>query len=367
MKSIFAVCLPLLLGACVEPTANNLPIPSDASTGTDDPSTSEGPTDSTESGQDTGPSEETDGEVETTSDDSTGDPEPSCDLETSVCVSNVPAGWQGPVARIDAAHPSGCHAGFDTATLQGFADVVADPALCACDCGSPSGGECEGTIVVETYPIYLSQNGVTCVTMFDSYEIPTGEMQPFLESYDNADMRVIGYPPAVALAGDCDALSEPPVVSDPQREGLVQACEPSAALGSCDADTMCVPRPSHPFEQGVCIWTEGDEPCPAGTDFAERTVMYTEVSDTRGCSECSCSAAIGEACDEATVNLWRLADLPVTVPADGNCQYADLGSSDAWTVIIVDPDEPSGGSCESEGGEPQGLVAPAAAITFCCA
>jgi hypothetical protein len=387
-KTLVLLTLPSLLTACLEPNPirnggsneteatetgsvgeSSGGTPNADDTGDDPPSDDDG--DDTSGGA---PEPETTSDGETAGSDSgesgTVEPEPNCDLETHQCISAVPDGWSGPIAQLDASDPTGCAGFFSESVLDTFADVFADPAACTCECGSPSGGTCAETTIVDFYSEITffgeTYNETTCEAVtFGDLALEYGDIFDFPSGYEDYDVRVIGTTPAVETVGSCNVATETSEVSEPTLVGERVACMPTDPLTACDAETVCVPKAAAPFEAGVCIWAEGDVECPADTDFTQREVRGAGVVDNRSCSGCSCDPASGQACDDAIVRLWRTGGW-VDRSIDDECNGANLGPGNTWTGVSFDPGDPSGGSCVADGGEPEGEVAPAAAITFCC-
>lgn len=387
-KTLLLLTLPTLLPACLEPNAMNLGGPEDETdteampmadeTGDpndpNDPSDPDGPSDPDDPNDPDDPADETSGGSETDGGESGGFPEPNCDLETHACISNVPDGWNGPIAHIDADNDLGCHAPFAQAAFTSFEGISAEPASCTCECGAPVGGSCSNQVVVDLYPLVTipdggSYNNYACEWLLaDDLVVASGAFTDYPAQWDTRDTRFSAEPPAVQAPGSCGVAMEATQLPDPGFIGAREVCASEEFFGSCDAETMCVPKPAAPFEAGVCIWSEGNVACPGGTDFVNREVRSTGVIDDRSCSECSCSGAIGQSCNDAELRFMGLHPLLADAAAeiDGTCNFVEHGSADVWTALTLVPGSPSGGSCAEQGGNPQGTVQPESQITFCC-
>lgn len=395
-KSFLLLTLSTLLPACLEPNMMSMgagdpeessgsdggePGPADAGNETDGDDSAPGPGSGNDGDGDS------DDEGETGTDDggeSGGDETPgNCDLSTHACISNVPEGWNGPIARLDAANEMGCAGAFAQQAFETYQGVMADPAVCECECGAPEGGSCASETIVELYPIYSipdveSHNQTTCeyqpvpdYVALNHQEAIANDLAglTYPSAWESFDVRFIAERPLVAEASSCATALAGSQIPEPQFVDAERACAPEVPFPSCDADTMCVPNPGVAFEEGVCIWAEGDVACPAGTDFVNREVRNTGVIDDRTCSACSCSDAVGETCDDATLYLWYTAGWLFNVrefSVNETCTRANLENAVRWLGITVDPGEPSGGSCTPQGGNPQGGVQPEAQITVCC-
>ena len=144
------------------------------------------------------------------------------------------------------------------------------------------------------------------------------------------------------------------------------------ALGSGCGAGVCAPTPSTPFGAGVCIAKAGDNACPSG--YPQKNLFYQKVSDTRGCTDCSCAAPQGATCTgsvELDTNNTCTVD-PVTLNNVGVCAalppdptpppppYQDSRS------VIYDAGPALGGSCSSSGGTVVGSATANDPVTFCC-
>jgi hypothetical protein len=389
-KTLLLLTLPSLT-ACLEPNPMNKGGGGDEGEATETGSTSDEPSNTTDHDDDADPDDGgsttspdpgdgSEGEGEGEGDGETGDgessesgtvqPEPTCDLETHQCISKVPDGWSGPIAQLDASDPIGCAGDFSEPVLDTFEDVFADAAACTCTCGSPNGGTCAETAVVDFYSEFTffgtTFNTTECEAITDGdVVLEFGNIHDFPSGYEESDVFIIAEAPAVDTVGSCNVATETSELSDPIVTGEQAACALADPLESCDAETDCVPKVAAPFEAGVCIWAEGDLECPAGSDFSNREVRGAGLLDSRACSDCSCGPASGEDCDDAVVRLWRTGGW-VDRSVDGDCNGASLGPGNVWTGVSFDPGDPSGGACAESGGEAEGSVEPEQVFTFCC-
>ncbi|WP_437725162.1 hypothetical protein [Sorangium sp. So ce861] len=296
------------------------------------------------------------GEQCSNGDDDDGDGAVDCaddDCSGFACVA-VPEDWQGPglLYQGPEAADVACPEGFSTRVDVGGRDPVDTPATCSpCSCGAPDvecelpavtvyGDEgCDGASV--TLPV-ASEN---CINLGDSF-------QPGSYSADAPEVDS-----ATCAASGGEATLPPPRFG---IEGLV--CAPGPDAGGCDAGEACAPREiDAPFEQGVCIWREGERRCPEG--FGERHVFASSMVDNRGCTRCTCDAD-GVRC-AATLALFgetRCREPIETVPFNGAC--VDEPPPAASVSIEVT----GTGSCQPRGGDPRGEVEEGEdAITVCCA
>jgi hypothetical protein len=152
---------------------------------------------------------------------------------------------------------------------------------------------------------------------------------------------------------------------------FARACRQSE-YAMCDASQVCLPWADPPpagFKQ--CISNDGDLPCPVtiADKYTEKHVFYTDISDTRGCTPCTCGAPSGSECS-ALISIY-------TDPA---CM-SQLGSATVTSATPICDDFPAGstlgskvagpvtytpGACQPGGGEPMGQAVPIWPTTFCC-
>lgn len=270
---------------------------------------------------------------------------------------DIPEGWNGPVEGIDAdgdAVTPACEGSFGQSEFVGFEGLTADAAQCDCDCGDAQGAiNCPNTSTLTQY----DNNVVNCVvqTPGDVAQIVEGCNDiPF---YDDAAFRLIV--PELNLAGvTCDP-EESVVVPAAQWASQVAGCGLAMAPEACD-EGSCVPAPSDESSR-VCVWSEGDQECPAG-DFTQRQVLYQSVQDDRDCSTCGCDDAQGSC--SATVTLRAGEGCSAGSPASGpdaTCLYIETPARSVDLAYDA-PDV----VCAPTGGAPTGSASEADAITLCC-
>ncbi|WP_438007794.1 hypothetical protein WME89_03090 [Sorangium sp. So ce321] len=268
------------------------------------------------------------------------------------CVA-VPENWQGPGVLYagPAAADVACPEGFPTRVDVGGRDLLDEPATCsACSCASPT-AEC-GRPEVTVY------RGDSCDGLNVTLDVPTDECF----SIQGIDPGSYSGEAPDADAARCAPSGGEATVPPPRfgTEGLV--CAPGPDSGGCAAGEACAPREvDAPFEQGVCVWREGERRCPQG--FDERHVFASSVVDDRGCTRCTCDAD-GVRC-AATLTFFREAGCegPIeSVSFDGSC------AEDAPSAISLSAEVTATGSCQPRGGAPTGEVAAGDdRITVCCA
>ena len=323
---------------------------STASASTSSASTSMDPTSSTS----TAATDETT-DATTTEDPSTSTGEPVCP-GGHTCVPEPPKGWTGPVVvSVDALglEPA-CEGDFPEASLAAFADLVAPDATCECACEDPFDLSCG----FPTLRYYTS--GTTCAgAASNSWVINSA-----CESISGAGGEYWEIDAPAVTGGECDPVVVEASVSPPEWTTAITSCTNTFDAAGCDVGSLCMRMPSAPFQPLACIWMQGDVACPEG-DYTERSVYYTDFSDTRGCGTCGCGDAEGTCEGNVRTFQDQTCTSPVnTFTADGVCrQGGALGVGSAeWEWA----DDDVIASCDPVGGAPEGLAAPTGPYTFCC-
>jgi len=305
-------------------------------------------------GNDAGTQTSSGGEICDNGSDDDGDGDIDCadsDCSALRCVEPAPEGWQGPLmlaAGVNA--PPACSGALSEEALAGGANLTASAASCSsCSC---SPGSCSYTWFVHDSTDTSCSASVT----------GTGDASGCTLFEDAAASKRVRLKGTGASA--CTPSSQSPSVPDASFGLRVRACQPGAALEAqgCGGGQLCMPRGAAPYDSDTCILQAGEHACPAGV-YSLRSVFYTDIDDSRGCSDCSCGA---ENCDTGW-NIYAGDDASCTtvtssVASTAQCHLTDFGSGS----IRVGP-EPGGGSCTPSGGEPTGTASGSGATTVCCA
>jgi len=267
-------------------------------------------------------------------------PLPTCG--SGVCAPPAPAGWSGPVEVAAGSQPSTCGSAYQGTSWTTFDGLVADAATCGCSCGAPAGFTCS----VEVTPI-SSQPGCAD-TLGPPVAFVSGQCD--VGGYNNVSA------PTLTLGGASCAPNGSAAVPPTSWSGEARACAPTQAPGLC-SQGVCMPALDPTFM--LCIEQAGDQTCPS--DYPNKRTEYTSVSDTRGCSACTCGAPTGITCG----GRWYWF-------TDSNCQAANPASASlpATCTGINKSAEyqaaPTGGSCGASASSPTGSAQGAGAQTFCC-
>lgn len=313
----------------------------------------------------------------TTSSPGTSDPDDSSGVGSSgvdaqcpagfSCAAVVPAGWQGPVARLLGPEPAlpDCGGDFPYLETEARSGLEASPAQCSsCACDEPDGVECDGP-ALRMYP------SLSCVGA-PSLQFELGAHDECV-AFGEFGIAIDGMQsdPVVPVAGTgaCTPSGGDAVLPEPGWVNHLRACGGAPDAGACGDGGSCLPTPGNPLVPGLCIWSEGDMACPGGP-YALRNVFYDAFEDARACSACACADPSGVDC-QALVEVHANASCgnlraSIDDPMAGVCYDIDNGSSYAprsGRMIVYGT---QGGACSPAGGQPMGEASPTGPITFCC-
>jgi hypothetical protein len=272
-------------------------------------------------------------------------------VPTGVCVPAPPTDWNGPLTihERSGATPSSpsCAGAYPLAVFDGFDMHVAAAAACACSCASPSGVACSAPVVGEF-------EDTSCQSAKGWFVAPT------CASIDSDATRVrVG--PSQASGGSCLPASEH-VLAPVQWSASVRLCGPPspATRSTCPVGEVRTASTAPPFQPGnACIARDGVWDCPSS--YPVTRTYYDSVTDTRGCTPCTCDAPAGTACATTAAGFTNSScsqGLRSIVP--GAC--VAVGSTERMVVST----EATGGACTASGGTPTGDVAAAGPKTVCC-
>jgi hypothetical protein len=295
------------------------------------------------------------------------------------CVPLPPFDWQGPALFLTgpAGSPPECPSNAPVTATLGFTDAGEQPdAGCtSCGCGRATAASCAPPTHIFASALPCSA-GAPLSAPFDPPAPWDGGCTANDPVAANADC---GGSPCVAsiVAGPlvdngCVPVQAVPVDAGPPGWGT----EAVACVGSMDPLGACTDHgqtctPSAPPSSGflTCIFQDGDNPCPDGSPYTDRHVVYEDFQDQRGCTACSCGAAdmpctaqLG-VFQDSTCNMVLL-DASISSAGQSCFDLPDagppLGSKD---VMLL----PRSGVCLPSGGEPtDGGFVPSGAATFCC-
>ena len=269
------------------------------------------------------------------------------------CVETVP-GWDGPgvahVASSDTDAPD-CPSGHLETAVAAQTGFRADAPVCGCDCAGPEDYECEVELDVYT-GASCSPTATDATSIFQTggcVDIPPTSLDWWRLNY------------TASGSSPCDPR---PSTSIPAAtfDVAITLCPGSQA--DCDAEFVCVQEGASPFDEGLCIWREGEEPCPADSSYTERAVYYRGVEDDRSCTDCTC-AEPEATCIDGEANFYSSSECSGTPTDTRSDEVVCAVTSDldtGWATFQADASV----TCRAIGGAAQGTAVAIDPITVCC-
>jgi hypothetical protein len=275
-----------------------------------------------------------------------------------VCTSQtVPAGWTV-VAYDDTPGPApSCSGAYSSS-----ASVYEGPfpsATCGCNCSVGTSGSC----TTGNFSVDFGTGTGGCTTPGGSYpanqcnSVVTGV--PISPSTKESGTALPPYTPGSCSANGSE--TKPPV----NPNGL--ACSgPSPSGATCPNAGACVP--SAPSGFTLCIEQAGTPSCPAG--FTNAHTVGSSVTDTRGCSACTCTGP-DAGCDDPMVTFYTsdgCTDAGAATVSLNGCNNLVLsgGSTTATAHSYQYSATVTGEACGSGTSDPTGGVALGGTSTICC-
>ncbi len=321
-------------------TSATTPGSSTTATSTTGPSTTDGPTSVT-------------GDTEDTSaDTSTTTAADSCDAE-QVCVESAPRGWSGPGLRVtnESGPPPMCGANYPLSGASGFTGAAGGPAECVCSCDFPADLQCE-----EAHIVYY--DGEVCAQGQGANDIANGDCGTFFIGQGINSVTAQGVAPeGVSCTPSLDETIPPVGPTDPTA-----VCLPESFGTSCGEVSTCLPAAEN--LNTYCIAQEGDVPCPADSAYDDRTVLYSDFTDSRGCDDCSCGGADVEC--NGFMRAYEGNNCGGTFmqfPIDNACVAVTNDAMNNARYFAAD----ATGGCPASEGAPLGEITPELPTTLCCA
>jgi len=242
--------------------------------------------------------------------------------------------------------------------LYDLGDLNAPPAACGCSCTSPTGVEC-----VSALDCWTGQQCTGPAAHSFSIE-PTCSLPGLVD----LEFACTASPPSPE-GGSCNpgsVVENVPPVSWPSTKSV---CMVGPKVGVCSDTMACVPKLGDLKE--LCLVYSGNVGCPPGSD---KELLYDgSITDTRGCSGCTCGQPSGGSCACSTnpcgVSLHTqndcLGGLVTFVPANGSC----IGGTHAEALLaaVMSPLQlVNSGSCPGVSTPTGSVAAEQGAITLCC-
>ncbi|NUP09671.1 MAG: hypothetical protein HOW73_26800 [Polyangiaceae bacterium] len=177
---------------------------------------------------------------------------------------DLPPGWIGPVMHNTSPEVSECAEPYSDLVAVGYTSVSAPPASCsACSCESSG---CSATLSFWQGEDDCEEG---CAASRALPQDDCVDLRHVASCSDNgAKYSATG---ATVTTPTCAASNQQPTTVDVTWATVSTLCLAADAGAST----------------GSCIARAGDVDCPA--PFLARAVVYTNIVDTRGCTECSCA------------------------------------------------------------------------------
>jgi hypothetical protein len=261
----------------------------------------------------------------------------------AVCIPPPPAGWALVGYSMNA--PVGCPPGYGSA-VQTVEGLHAAPATCACSCAVTQPPSCTmGSVnLVEAYDpscnaMTESLSGSGCVT--ETFMIPPG-------AYSSG----APIPPSGGFCGATPSTNVPVATFDGQGAYCTAT---GSALGGCPAGACYRTPPAL-----ACVAQGGDVPCPMS--YANKHLVGTGVSDTRGCSACTCAARA--TCMNPVIRFYTASNctgLTTDAVINGSCVPVGQGNYGSYQYLVT-----AVPSCLASAASPSGTAGLSGETTICC-
>jgi hypothetical protein len=281
----------------------------------------------------------------------------TCAEAGMTCVAAAPAGFAGPFAWLErpADAPLRCPEPFGEPLVEAFSELSAPAAVCDCSCGPLGNADC-GPVAVDRHA------GVSCGGAVQD----TLDLEPGCNVIGGggwASSTSFFFDTPAVVIGGCLPL---PSVERPPAAFLTRhlACAGPVTTAGCLTGELCAPLPDDPFAPRLCVWQEGDAGCPEGSAYAERTLLYRDIDDQRGCEPCTCTVPPGP-CDGAVAVLSTAFDcsLNTAAVAPDDC-VGGIGGINLQSVLYGEGVPPD--ACDPAVVVPTGDAAGTEPVTFCC-
>jgi hypothetical protein len=285
------------------------------------------------------------GDVQTTSSDPSVGSSESGPGACEVCVPTAPEGWQGPLVLGAGKNAPSCAAPYTAVVFQVAEDISGEDASCGCECGDPE-VDCDA-LLVQYAPGACGQN--VDVETFEEADTchnttPTGPTTAALFAPISGTEVC---PPSLVRSIPAPNLTE------------VVLCGGALQQDTCAAQELCAGAIPDGFGETLCIAQEGEHECPAS--YPNARSVFDDVADSRGCTQCSCSAAGAFECS-ADLELFSDANCAGTatgaISGAGDC--FDAPGSLRFSAPTVT------GDCTPSSVAPIGSVVGDEPVTVCC-
>ncbi len=294
------------------------------------------------------------------------------------CFAAPPAGWNGPVAvaleDVGGDDEAACGGAYPVVSTEAFGDLQFEAADCPCVCGDASGASCTASATLHRTMAFAS-NPPVCASgsEIETWDFPIPSTVSFsspvtsTSGWFSSSVNAVG-----PSGGSCTPFGAVDAEPAAFASRVLGCASENLVQEDCVDGDVCAPALAAPFE-AMCIWAEGDLPCPDGT-FSDRTMYHRSFVDSRDCEECTCAAAEGT-CQEPALFLVSNSSVSgetFTSVEEGAAQCAaldpnDLSGGDAFVGARLLTPAVESASCAPNVPQPSGDVQASDAVTMCCA
>jgi hypothetical protein len=242
------------------------------------------------------------------------------------CIPGAPRHWR-PVAYLQAnagAPLQECPQGFSSPIDRHYG-LNAPSTGCACTCGA-QGQVCQATLHIYSDMGCKTECATASPLTCDAVSGCTGS-----QGSGHAETALIS-------GGSCKPTTITPP-TEPTWKYDVRLCQLSGSAVCEDATQACAPSPLPPYLSQLCVMTvfsEGDTrpACPAAYP-KPKPDLYQSFSNTRGCSECGCSALTGGSCS-GKLNMSSDSECggPVEFSLGASCKVFSLGPGTVYPTHV---------------------------------
>jgi hypothetical protein len=288
------------------------------------------------------------------------DCEDPCCVDWS-CVDPTFSSWTGPVALyVGPDQGLACPTAWPDVEMDGGnGAIIAPNATCtSCGCGSASGVGC--TAAVTFYPAGACGGTSYGTTVSGACQaVPSAAL---LHTSARAAAET-------ATGGTCPASGGVPTTQPATYVTRSLLCGGVVAGGGCaTSGEVCLPPAPTGFNEGLCIYRNGNRSCGSYAPFTEERSIHDGIRDTRDCSTCSCATPTGASCSGGTTRVYSPSTATTCsgtsqlLTHDGGCATltANPGRMD------YAPGTAAGGNCTASTVSPTGGASEGDLYTVCC-
>lgn len=272
------------------------------------------------------------------------------------CVPTPPPNWSGPIALYQGAigtPPPACPADYPITEHNVGQDLVAG-GTCDCACSTPTGVTCG--------PVDTDQHSTLICNTLNPVPLATFPPAQCVPVTINPNRRFIRASVPSVTGGTCTAspLSN---LETPAFQIVNRACGGATVVTTgCEVGEVCAPDPDADFQSRLCIVLAGDNACPTGSPYDQRTLAFGDFTDNRACEGCTCQGAQGT-CPGSLQFLDDCTDPPIFVDSVSTGLCAEITNSPGAGSFA--PGTPLA-DCQPSAGTTVNTATETDPVTICC-